>query len=106
MVSGKGVFCRRCCSHYTSTHCYISLEGQRLHGVRCEDLLIPALLYADDMVMFAEDEEMLRRALTKLGEWCAEWSVKVNVDKCEIMHMRKKGVNTPIFLMCIIPDQH
>ena len=28
----------------------------------------------------------------ELGEWCAEWSVKVNVEKCGIMHMRKKGV--------------
>ena len=61
-------------------------------GVKCKDQLIPALLYADDMVMFAEDEEMLRRALAELGEWCEDWSVKVNVGKCGIMHMRKKGV--------------
>ena len=61
-----------------------------MHGVRCEDQLIPALLYADDMVMFAEYEEMLRRALTELGEWCAEWSVKVNVDKCGIMHEEER----------------
>ena len=61
-------------------------------GVKCKDQLIPALLYADDKVMFAEDEEMLRRALVVLGKWCEEWSVKVNVDKCGVMHMRKKGV--------------
>ena len=35
---------------------------------------------------------MMRKALSELGVWCAEWSVKVNVEKCGIMHMRKKGV--------------
>ena len=39
--------------------------------------------------MLTEDE-MLRRALVVLGEWCVEWSVKVNVDKCGVMHMRKR----------------
>ena len=37
-------------------------------GVKCRDQLIPALLYADDMVMFAEDDEMIR-AFEKLDEW-------------------------------------
>ena len=58
-------------------------------GVKCKDQLIPALLYVDDLVMFAEDEEMLRRALVVLGERYEEWSVKVNVDKYGVMHMEK-----------------
>ena len=73
---------------------YINSLLGKLRGAeaRCKDLMILALLYADDMVVLAEDKEMLRKALTELGEWCAEWSVKVNVKKCGIMHMRKKGV--------------
>ena len=73
---------------------YINSLLDKLRGAeaRCKDLLILALLYADDMVVLAEDKEMLRRAVAKLGEWCAEWSVKVNVEKCGIMHMMKKGV--------------
>ena len=43
------------------------------------------------MVILADDE-MLRRALAEMGAWCEEWSVKVNVDKCGIMHRRKIGV--------------
>ena len=35
----------------------------------------PVLLYADDRVMFKEDDEMMRRALEKLDEWCTEWAV-------------------------------
>ena len=35
----------------------------------------PVLLFADDRVMFKEDDEMMRRALEKLDEWCMEWAV-------------------------------
>ena len=38
------------------------------------------MLYADDMVMFAEDDEMVGRALKKLDERCMEWAVRVNED--------------------------
>ena len=61
-------------------------------GVMCRGQLISALLYADDTVIFAEDEELMRRGLNILAEWCEEWSVKVNVEKCGVMHLRRKGV--------------
>ena len=51
-------------------------------GVMCRGQLISALLYADDAVIFAEDEELIRRGLDILAEWCEEWSGKVNVDNC------------------------
>ncbi len=37
-------------------------------GVKCRDQLILALLYADDMVMFAEDDEIMRRTLETLDK--------------------------------------
>ena len=37
-------------------------------GVKCRDQLTPALLYANDMVMLAEDDAMMRRALEKLDD--------------------------------------
>ena len=61
-------------------------------GVMCMGQLISALLYADDAVIFAEDEELMRRELDILSEWCEEWSVKVNIEKCGVMQMRRKGV--------------
>ena len=61
-------------------------------GVECRGQWIPALLYADDMVMFAEEEEGLVRGLKVLEEWCEKWSVKVNAEKCGIMHFRKRRV--------------
>ena len=39
-------------------------------GVMCKGQLISALLYAVDAVIFAEDEELMRRGLDILAEWC------------------------------------
>ena len=61
-------------------------------GVDCRALRIPALLFADDMVLFAEEEEMMGKGLEVLEKWCEEWDVKVNVDKCGLMHLRRKRV--------------
>ena len=50
------------------------------------------LLYADDAVIFAEDEKSIRLGLDVLMGWCWEWSVEVNGEKSGVMHMRRKGV--------------
>ena len=51
------------------------------------------------MVTVAEGEEELRRGLGVFEEWCSEWAMKVNADKCGIMHARRNGVkkSTSIF---------
>ena len=53
--------------------------------------MISVLLYADDAVILAEDEKLLKRGLEVLMEWCNEWSMEVNVEKSGVMHMRRKG---------------
>ena len=60
--------------------------------VECSGQRIAALLYADDMMLFADYEEAMCRSLRMLQEWCEQWVVKVNVQKCGVMHMRRKGV--------------
>ena len=55
-------------------------------GIMCREELVPALLFADDMVIFAEGEDELRGSLGVLGEWCREWGMKVNADKCGHHH--------------------
>ena len=60
--------------------------------MQCSGQKIAALLYADNMVLFAADEETMCRSLRMLQEWCEQWAVKVNVKKCGVMHIRKKGV--------------
>ena len=67
--------------------------------VRCREEHVPTLLFADDMMILAEGEEELRRELGILEEWCSEWAMKVNADKCSVMHIRRNGVKrtTSIF---------
>ena len=56
-------------------------------GVNCGSGLISMLLYADDAVIFAEDERSIRLGLDVLMGWCREWSVEVNGEKCGVMHI-------------------
>ena len=53
-------------------------------GVKCRKQLISVLLYADDAVILAEDEKLMRLGLKVLMEWCDEWGVEVNVEKSGI----------------------
>ena len=62
------------------------------YGLQCGSDTIPGLLFADDTALLAHDEDSLRKSLNCLVEWCEEWGVGINVSKCGIMHMRKKGV--------------
>ena len=64
---------------------------QRGMGVTCGNRLIPALLYADDMVLLAEDEKGMGVSLKVLQEWCVDWSLRVIGSKCGVIHFRRKG---------------
>ena len=68
-------------------------------GVRCGEEQVPALLFAADMVIFAEGEKELRRGLRVLEKGGSEWAMKVNADKRGVMRIRRNGVkrNTSIF---------
>ena len=66
-------------------------------GVKCREQLISVSLYADDAVILAENEKLLKRGLEVLMEWCKEWMVEVNVEKSGVMHiMRRKGVKRTV----------
>ena len=58
----------------------------------CSGQRIVALLYTDDMVLFTGEEGAMCRSLRMLKEWCEQWAIKINVKKCEVMHIRIKGV--------------
>ena len=51
-------------------------------GVECRGRLVTALLYADDAVLFAEDEEGVRLSLYILSGWCEQKSMWKNVGLC------------------------
>ena len=49
------------------------------------------LLYADDIVIFAETSEGLQYGLDNLAEYCKKWKLTVHIDKTKIMIFRKGG---------------
>ncbi len=49
------------------------------------------LLYADDIVIFAESEHGMQEGLNLLSEYCIKWKLKVNTVKTKIMIFRRGG---------------
>ena len=47
------------------------------------------LLYADDTVIFSDDENDLQIALDNFTSYCDQWKLKINVDKTKIMIISK-----------------
>ena len=52
-------------------------------------IILSCLLYADDLVFLSETEENLQKMLDFLYKWCCDWRIEVNLDKTNIMHVRK-----------------
>ena len=53
-------------------------------------LKLSCLLYADDIVLLADDEHDLQALLTIVNTWCSKWRLEVNLLKTNIMHVHKK----------------
>ena len=68
-------------------------NSEHVPGIDCEInyekiyvfLKIFVLLYADDTVIFGEDETHLQHALNVFGTYCKTWKLKVNVSKTKIV---------------------
>ena len=52
------------------------------------DYVFSILLYADDIVCLAENEEDLQSILFIIENWCKKWRLEVNLTKTNIMHVR------------------
>ena len=48
-------------------------------------LKLVVLLYADDMVLFAESMEELQDLLDKFQIYCSQWKLKVNSEKSKVV---------------------
>ena len=53
------------------------------------DYVLSILLYADDIVCLAENEDDLQSILFIIENWCKKWRLEVNLTKTNIVHVRK-----------------
>ena len=60
-------------------------------GIVLDHLNVRLLMYADDIVILADDINIMQNMITKLEEYCYIWNLKVNLEKSEIMIFRKGG---------------
>ena len=62
-------------------------------GIPIDYHMLSILLYADDMVLLAENEQNLQLMIQKLDEFCSKWRLTINVVKTNIIHFRQ--ITTP-----------
>ena len=65
-----------------------SIKSEKL-GINIGTNNVGILMYADDVVLIAEDEKKLQRAIDILKDWCINWKLNVNLTKSQIVHFRK-----------------
>ena len=46
-------------------------------------------MYADDVVLIAENEGKLQKQINILKDWCMNWKLNVNLSKSQVVHFRK-----------------
>ena len=63
-------------------------------GVTISDFKLMLLLYADDLVIFAETPEALQLQIDKLYNYCQKWKLLINTEKSKIVVFRK-GTRIP-----------
>ena len=59
-------------------------------GVVCGENIVSSLLYADDIVLLAPNEESLQEQIMEVEKWCRRWHMSLNIEKTKIVHFRKK----------------
>lgn len=57
-------------------------------GIDINDFNLSILLYADDIVLMAPDENSLQKMLKFIETWCNKWRMAINADKSQIVHFR------------------
>lgn len=64
-----------------------NLEG----GLMIGDLNVRVLLYADDIVLLADNVDTMKKMIVNLENYCDMWSMEVNLTKSEMVVFRKGG---------------
>ena len=66
-----------------------------------ENTIVNVLLYADDIVLLAKNEEDLQSLLFLVENWCIKWRLEVNLSKTNILYIRGKMKSQSIFMFLL-----
>ena len=67
-------------------------------GVRCGEILLAILMFADDIALLAETEQDLQTLLYSLYSWCNTWLLHINTSKSKVVHFRPKSQTRSSFI--------
>ena len=73
-------------------------------GVTIDDMNVSILLYADDIVLIAPEEESRQKMLDFVAEWCRKWRMYVNSDKTQVVHFRQHCVEQSQYIFKLGSD--
>ena len=60
-------------------------------GVKYHNISLTVLLYADDIIILADNENNMQDLLNGLHMWCKQWRMLINLEKTQIIHFRPKN---------------
>ena len=66
-------------------------------GVKIDGDTVGILLYADDIVLLAENEKELQDMLDILNNWCVSNNMSVNATKSNAIHFRPNSISRATF---------
>ena len=61
-----------------------------LHGIDVNMFKVFLILYADDIVVFANSSSELQKSLVLLFDYCQRWKLVVNTSKTKIRILERK----------------
>ena len=61
-------------------------EGSR--GIDIETIKLFVLLFADDLVIFAETVIELQRLIKRLADYCTRWHININISNTMVIVFR------------------
>ncbi len=66
-----------------------TLISKGVEGIDIGSFRIFLLLYADDIILFANNKDELQHSLDVLSDYCNRWKLTVNIAKTKIMIFHK-----------------
>ena len=66
-------------------------------GIPINEGSVSILMYANDIALISEIPDGLQKQLVALHKWCADWRMKINVKKWQVVHYRKNNTLATTF---------